>query len=474
MEVDVKYDQGEVYRGTVLDVKKPNGEHDKAEVVIRFGDPRNNLVEGEDDPFVLPDPDVTIPAKGYFACCDCGLTRKTRGAECTGELCVYGVYGTSDEDEDSDEEDDIKSVHSDDEDYVPPRPVNKADTPSLSAAVDADEQEGEDNEVEDRGAGSEVACEGDKTPPYTGPVLNRTMAENDNSGSPFTFQKQPLDVWEAAVSSFLQLNEHTKAIVAIGVTLDLSKGFGKRKARYADHARDGLVIFRAGTQALSQLGSKPGLQQVAKLANELIDSQPWGKKAGFRRKRYAVDSQIIHLARAWDAREMARIKAELDRAREEGQDVATDLEQARDVNGVLDEQLAEYMQYEARFKATEILLQELQAEKAQLEVQKGALAAAYVDLAKAFVSTMDDLDKKGIKLDSLPGIAAPRILAIRDGGRNGGSPAAGSSRFSPASDSDSGNDEDEADEVGQGAMAGACAAEGQGSGSRKRPREGSE
>ena len=93
MKVDVKYDQGEVYRGTVLEVKKPNGEENKA-LVIRFGDPRNKLIDGKDDPFVLPDPDVTFPAEGYFACCDCGFTRKTRGAECTGDLCVYGVYGT--------------------------------------------------------------------------------------------------------------------------------------------------------------------------------------------------------------------------------------------------------------------------------------------------------------------------------------------------------------------------------------------
>ena len=156
------------------------------------------------------------------------------------------------------------------------------------------------------------------------------------------------------------------------------------------------------------------------------------------------------------------------------QDVETDLEQARDVNGVLDEQLAEYKQYEARLKETEIRLQEEKAEKAKLKAQNGALATAYVDLAKAFVSTMDGLEKHGIKLEALSGIAAPRVPAIGDGGRNGGSPAVGSSRFPCVPVSDADDDEDEAGEVGQGAMTGACAAEGQGSGSRKRPREGGE
>ena len=87
---------------------------------------------------------------------------------------------------------------------------------------------------------------------------------------------------------------------------------------------------------------------------------------------------------------------------------------------------------------------------------------------------MDSLAKQSIRLQALPGITAPRVLPIRDSGRNGGSPAAGSSRFSPASDTDSDDEADEADEVGQGAIAGACAAEGQGSASRKRPREGGE
>ena len=81
MEVDVKFDQGEVYRGKILLMaKKAHGEEEKAEVVIEFGDPRNELIEGEDAPWVLPDPDVTFPAKGFFACCDCGLTRKDREA----------------------------------------------------------------------------------------------------------------------------------------------------------------------------------------------------------------------------------------------------------------------------------------------------------------------------------------------------------------------------------------------------------
>ena len=74
--------------------------------------------------------------------------------------------------------------------------------------------------------------------------------------------------------------------------------------------------------------------------------------------------------------------------------------------------------------------------------------------------------------EALPGVAAPRVLVLGDGGRNGGSPAAGSACVPSVLVRDS--DEDEADEVGQGAMAGACAAEGQGSGSRKRPREGGE
>ncbi len=72
--------------------------------------------------------------------------------------------------------------------------------------------------------------------------------------------------------------------------------------------------------------------------------------------------------------------------------------------------------------------------------------------------------------EALLGTTASRALAIGEGVSNG---AAGSSRFSPASDSDS-DEEDEADEVGTGAMAGACPANGQGSGSRKRPREGGE
>ena len=67
---------------------------------------------------------------------------------------------------------------------------------------------------------------------------------------------------------------------------------------------------------------------------------------------------------------------------------------------------------------------------------------------------MDSLAKQSIRLQALPGITAPRVLPIRNSGRNGGSPAAGSSRFSLASDNDSGYDEDEADEVGQGDLAG--------------------
>ena len=39
MEVDVKFDQGEVYRGKILLMaKKAHGEEEKAEVVIEFGD----------------------------------------------------------------------------------------------------------------------------------------------------------------------------------------------------------------------------------------------------------------------------------------------------------------------------------------------------------------------------------------------------------------------------------------------------
>lgn len=102
------------------------------------------------------------------------------------------------------------------------------------------------------------SIEGDHTPPYTGPVLNRTMAGDAGSGSRYIYQKHRLEVLEAAVTSLPQINDDTTSIVANGITLDLSKGFGKRQERYADHARDVLVIVFAATKALSRLGADVG------------------------------------------------------------------------------------------------------------------------------------------------------------------------------------------------------------------------
>ena len=150
------------------------------------------------------------------------------------------------------------------------------------------------------------------------------MAGDAGSGSRYIYQKHRLEVLEAAVASLPQIDDDTASIVAIGITLDVSKGFGKHKARYADYARDVLVIYHAGTKALEQLGSNADLQQVAELANKLIDSQPWGRPAGFLRSRHAVDRQVGRLSRVWDARAMDRIKAEVGHRRVDGQDVETD------------------------------------------------------------------------------------------------------------------------------------------------------
>ena len=91
MLVNVTYVEG-VYRGKILEVHRPlDGNEDRVEVVISFGDPRNKLIEGRDDPFVLPDPDVTHPARGFCACRDCGFRRRARGQKCKSVECVDGV-----------------------------------------------------------------------------------------------------------------------------------------------------------------------------------------------------------------------------------------------------------------------------------------------------------------------------------------------------------------------------------------------
>ena len=93
LEVDVKYDDGRVWRGKLHDVKKPK--EDKAVVVIRFGDPRLELhkhFSGDDncdnEPWDLPNPNVTFPGEDV-ACPECGLTRPMheRRDECESQFC---------------------------------------------------------------------------------------------------------------------------------------------------------------------------------------------------------------------------------------------------------------------------------------------------------------------------------------------------------------------------------------------------